>query len=125
MIEGKNLFISGGIGSGKMSFLNVLIEFIFKYIWIVSVEDSEELDLRVFENYKFLLVDKIESFKFIYENVLNMVMRMSFDRFMVGEIDIWNVMFFLRFGNIGYKGMVFILYVDSVYGVIEVIVLNL
>ncbi|GAA7279915.1 type II/IV secretion system ATPase subunit [Helicobacter pylori] len=96
MIEGKNLLISGGTGSGKTSFLNALIEFIPKHTRIVSVEDSEELDLRAFENHKSLLVDKTESSKFTYENALNMAMRMSPDRLMVGEIDTRNTMLFFK-----------------------------
>ncbi len=92
---------------------------------IVSVEDSEELDLRAFENHKSLLVDKTESSKFTYENALNMAMRMSPDRLMVGEIDTRNTMLFLRFGNTGHKGMVSTLHADSVHGVIEAIALNL
>lgn len=60
----------------------------------MSVEDSEELDLRAFENHKSLLVDKTESSKFTYENALNIAMRMSPDRLMVGEIDTRNALLF-------------------------------
>lgn len=52
--------------------------------------------------------------RFNYEDVFNMVMRLNLDRFIVGEIDIRNVAFFLCLGNIGYKGMFLIIYVNSV-----------
>ncbi|GAA8986203.1 hypothetical protein BTM261_07570 [Helicobacter pylori] len=111
--------------SSMVEHIENLIKHYPKHTRIVSVEDSEELDLRAFENHKSLLVDKTESSKFTYENALNMAMRMSPDRLMVGEIDTRNAMLFLRFGNTGHKGMVSTLHADSVHGVIEAIALNL
>ncbi|GAA8991655.1 hypothetical protein BTM273_11520 [Helicobacter pylori] len=111
--------------SSMVEHIENLIKHYPKHTRIVSVEDSEELDLRAFENHKSLLVDKTESSKFTYENALNMAMRMSPDRLMVGEIDTRNTMLFLRFGNTGHKGMVSTLHADSVHGVIEAIALNL
>ncbi|CCF80896.1 ATPase required for both assembly of type IV secretion complex and secretion of T-DNA complex, VirB11 [Helicobacter bizzozeronii CCUG 35545] len=89
------------------------------------MEDSQELDLREFANHKSLLVGKNEEGNFTYENALNMAMRMSPDRLMVGEIDTRNALLFLRFGNTGHKGMVSTLHANSVYQVIEAIALNL
>ncbi len=124
-LEGHNMLISGGTGSGKTSFLNALINYIPRETRILSVEDSQELDLREFANHKSLLVGKNEEGNFTYENALNMAMRMSPDRLMVGEIDTRNALLFLRFGNTGHKGMVSTLHANSVYQVIEAIALNL
>lgn len=42
---GKNILISGGIVSGKISFVNFLIENIFKNERVVIIEDSFELKI--------------------------------------------------------------------------------
>lgn len=45
-----NIFISGGTGSGKTTFLNVLSGFIPKNERIITIEDSAELQLQGVEN---------------------------------------------------------------------------
>lgn len=48
-------------------------------------------------------------------------MRMFFDRLLLGEIDMYNIVLFLCLVNIGYSGMISILYVNSVVDVFIVI----
>lgn len=43
---GYNIFISGGTGSGKTTFLNVLSQFIPAEERVITIEDSAELQLR-------------------------------------------------------------------------------
>ena len=51
LIESKyNIFISGGTGSGKTTFLNALSQFIPKDQRIITIEDSAELRLMQIEN---------------------------------------------------------------------------
>ncbi|GMB92625.1 VirB11 type IV secretion ATPase VirB11-3 [Helicobacter bizzozeronii] len=120
-----NILISGGTASGKTSLLNALLGYVPKQSRIVSVEDSLELDLRAFGNSVGLLVGKGERGYFSYEDALNMAMRMSPDRLMVGEIDTRNALLFLRFGNTGHKGMISTLHANSVHQVLEAIALNI
>lgn len=47
---GYNIFISGGTGSGKTTFLNALSEFIPKSERVITIEDSAELQLQGIEN---------------------------------------------------------------------------
>lgn len=47
---GYNIFISGGTGSGKTTFLNVLSDFIPKQERIITIEDSAELQLQGIPN---------------------------------------------------------------------------
>ncbi len=45
-----NIFISGGTGSGKTTFLNALTEFIPREERIITIEDSAELQIQGIEN---------------------------------------------------------------------------
>ena len=47
---GYNIFISGGTGSGKTTFLNALSEFIPKTERIITIEDSAELQIQGIPN---------------------------------------------------------------------------
>lgn len=46
----KNIFISGGTGTGKTTFLNALSAYIGKNERIVTIEDNLELDLQGIDN---------------------------------------------------------------------------
>ncbi|WP_104695448.1 ATPase, T2SS/T4P/T4SS family [Helicobacter salomonis] len=122
--KGYNILISGGTASGKTSLLNALLAYVPKQTRVVSVEDSQELDLSGFENAVGLLVNKGEQ-NLRYEDALNMAVRMRPDRLMVGEIDTRNTLLFLRFGNTGHKGMLATLHANGVDQVLEAIALNL
>lgn len=48
--SGYNIFISGGTGSGKTTFLNALSDFIPKEERIITIEDNAELQIQGAEN---------------------------------------------------------------------------
>lgn len=50
VICGYNIFISGGTGSGKTTFLNVLSNFIPKDERVITIEDSAELNIHGVDN---------------------------------------------------------------------------
>ena len=50
VIARYNIFISGGTGSGKTTFLNVLSNYIPNSERIITIEDSAELQLRGISN---------------------------------------------------------------------------
>ena len=87
--NGYNIFISGGTGSGKTTFLNALSEFIPKDNRVITIEDSAELNISHVENLVSLETrDKnVEG-----EGEINMQMliraalRMNPDRIVVGEV---------------------------------------
>jgi len=50
VIAGYNIFISGGTGSGKTTFLNALSNFIPKDERIITIEDNAELQIQGIDN---------------------------------------------------------------------------
>lgn len=105
--SGYNIFISGGTGSGKTTFLNALSEFIPKDERVITIEDSAELNISHVENLVSLETrDKnVEG-----EGEINMQMlikaalRMNPDRIVVGEVRGKEALDMLQAMNTGHDG---------------------
>lgn len=84
-----NIFISGGTGSGKTTFLNVLSGFIPKDERVITIEDSAELQLQGLQN-----LVRLETRNSNVEGCLEITMReliksslrMRPDRIIIGEV---------------------------------------
>ncbi len=84
-----NIFISGGTGSGKTTFLNALSGFIPKDERIVTIEDAAELQIRGVDN-----LVRMETRSANFEGVvpitirdlIKTALRMRPDRIIVGEV---------------------------------------
>ena len=105
--SGYNIFISGGTGSGKTTFLNALSEFIPKDDRVITIEDSAELNISHVDNLVSLETrDKnVEG-----EGEINMQMliraalRMNPDRIVVGEVRGKEALDMLQAMNTGHDG---------------------
>ena len=105
--SGSNIFISGGTGSGKTTFLNALSEFIPKDERVITIEDSAELNISHVNNLVSLETrDKnVEG-----EGEINMQMliraalRMNPDRIVVGEVRGKEALDMLQAMNTGHDG---------------------
>lgn len=89
IINKKNIFISGGTGTGKTTFLNVLSAYIPPSERIVTVEDSPELNLQNTPNLVRLetrppLPDG--SGEITISDLIRCALRMRPDRIIVGEV---------------------------------------
>ena len=87
--SGYNIFISGGTGSGKTTFLNALSEFIPKEDRVITIEDSAELNISHVDNLVSLETrDKnVEGEGEINTQMLiRAALRMNPDRIVVGEV---------------------------------------
>lgn len=89
VVAGYNIFISGGTGSGKTTFLNVLSGFIPEKERIITIEDSAELQIRSVPNLVRLETRNanIEGCKPItIRDLIKTSLRMRPDRIIVGEV---------------------------------------
>jgi pilus assembly protein CpaF len=105
--SGYNIFVSGGTGSGKTSFLNALGEFIPSDERVITIEDSAELQLRNVENLVRLearnanLEGKNE---ISIRDLLKSSLRMRPDRIIVGECRGPEALEMLQAFNTGHDG---------------------
>ena len=84
-----NIFISGGTGSGKTTFLNALAEFIPKDERLITIEDSAELQIRGIANLVRLETRNanIDGCRPItIRDLIKTALRMRPDRSIIGEV---------------------------------------
>ena len=88
MKAGYNIFISGGTGSGKTTFLNALSDYIPKDERIITIEDAAELQIRNIQNLVRLEVRNanVEGKNAVtIRDLLKSSLRMRPDRIILGE----------------------------------------
>lgn len=104
---GYNIFISGGTGSGKSTFLNALTQYIPSDERIITIEDSAELKIRHIPN---LVSLETRDANFEGEGEISMAMlikaslRMRPDRIIVGEVRGAEALDMLTAMNTGHDG---------------------
>ena len=102
-----NIFISGGTGSGKTTFLNVLSGFIPKNERIITIEDSAELQLQGLDNLVRLETrnSTAEGCREIsMRELIKCSLRMRPDRIIVGEVRGEEAFELLQANNTGHRG---------------------
>ncbi len=107
VISGYNIFISGGTGSGKTTFLNALSNFIPSSERIVTIEDAAELQIQGIPNLVRLETRNanIEGCRAItMRDLIKTSLRMRPDRIIVGEIRDGAAIDFLQAANTGHDG---------------------
>jgi pilus assembly protein CpaF len=107
VIAGYNIFISGGTGSGKTTFLNVLSNFIPSDERIITIEDSAELQIRNISNLVRLEVRNANSEgsnEITIRDLIKSSLRMRPDRIIVGEVRDEAAIDMLQALNTGHDG---------------------
>ena len=105
--SGYNIFISGGTGSGKTTFLNALSDFIPKQERIITIEDNAELQIQGVEN---LVRMEARKGHFSKENditirdLIKASLRMRPNRIIVGEVRGEEAIDMLQAMNTGHDG---------------------
>lgn len=108
LVECKyNIFISGGTGSGKTTFLNALSNFIPHDERIITIEDSAELQIRGIENLVRLETRNSGadgSGAITIRDLIKSALRMRPERIVVGEVRGAEALDMLQAMNTGHDG---------------------
>ena len=104
---GYNIFVSGGTGSGKTTFLNALSEFIPETARIITIEDNAELQLDRVQNLVTMeaRMANLEGEREItIRDLIRTALRMRPDRIIVGEVRGAEAIDMLQAMNTGHDG---------------------
>lgn len=102
-----NIFISGGTGSGKTTFLNALSNFIPTDERIITIEDTAELQLRNIENLVSLETRNANTSgkgEVSLRELIRSALRMRPERIVVGEVRGAEALDMLQAMNTGHDG---------------------
>lgn len=106
-VKGKlNIIVSGGTGSGKTTFLNVLSSYIPDTDRIVTIEDAAELQLR--QNHVVTMESRPANLEgagqITIRDLVRNALRMRPDRIVVGEVRSGETLDMLQAMNTGHDG---------------------
>ncbi len=104
---GYNIFISGGTGSGKTTFLNALSQFIPKDERIITIEDNAELQIRGAPNLVRLEARNANvegSGEITIRDLIRAALRMRPNRIIVGEVRGAETIDMIQAMSTGHKG---------------------
>ena len=107
VVAGYNIFVSGGTGSGKTTFLNVLSNFIPNDQRVVTIEDSAELPLTSVDNIVRLEARQANSQgenEITIRDLIKTSLRMRPDRIIVGEVRGAEALDMVQSLNTGHDG---------------------
>ena len=107
VVAGYNIFISGGTGSGKTTFLNGLSNYIPREERIITIEDNAELQIQGIDNLVRLEVRNanVEGCKEItIRDLIKAALRMRPNRIVVGEVRSAEAIDMLQAMNTGHDG---------------------
>lgn len=102
-----NIFVSGGTGSGKTTFLNALSNFIPRDQRIITIEDSAELQIKNIDNLVRLETRNAGpdgSGAITIKDLIKSALRMRPDRIVVGEVRGGEALDMLQAMNTGHDG---------------------
>jgi pilus assembly protein CpaF len=105
--SGYNIFISGGTGSGKTSFLNAMSSFIPEEERVITIEDSAELQIRHIPNLVRLETKNANAEgegAITISDLIRASLRMRPDRLIVGEVRGAETLDMLQAMNTGHDG---------------------
>ena len=117
-----NIFVSGGTGSGKTTFLNALSNFIPRDERIITIEDSAELQIKNIEN-----IVRLETKNagpdgkgaITIRDLIKSALRMRPERIVVGEVRGAEALDMLQAMNTGHDGSLSTGHANSTYDMLS------
>ncbi len=107
VVSRHNVFICGGTGSGKTTFLNALSNFIQPWERVITIEDSAELQIKNIPNLVRMETKKAnskETKEITIRDLIKASLRMRPDRIIVGEVRGEEALDMLQAMNTGHDG---------------------
>ena len=117
-----NIFISGGTGSGKTTFLNALSNYIPKDERVITIEDSAELQIKGVENLVSLETRNANtagSGAITIRDLIKSSLRMRPERIVVGEVRGGEALDMLQAMNTGHDGSLSTGHANSVHDMLS------
>lgn len=117
-----NIFVSGGTGSGKTTFLNALSNFIPQHERVITIEDSAELQIKNIPNLVSMETKKSgskEATEITIRDLIKASLRMRPDRIVVGEVRGEEALDMLQAMNTGHDGSLSTGHANSPEGMIS------
>lgn len=117
-----NIFVAGGTGSGKTTFLNALSNFIPPWERVITIEDSAELQIKNVPNLVRMETKKAnskEANEITIRDLIKASLRMRPDRIVVGEVRGEEALDMLQAMNTGHDGSLSTGHANSPEGMIS------
>lgn len=122
VVSRHNVFVCGGTGSGKTTFLNALSNFIPAWERVITIEDSAELQIRNVPNIVRMETKKAnskEANEITIRDLIKASLRMRPDRIIVGEIRGEEALDMLQAMNTGHDGSLSTGHANSTEGMLS------
>ncbi len=117
-----NIFVAGGTGSGKTTFLNALSNYILPHERVITIEDSAELQIKNIPNLVRMETKKAnskEATEITIRDLIKSSLRMRPDRIVVGEVRGEEALDMLQAMNTGHDGSLSTGHANSPEGMIS------
>ncbi len=117
-----NVFVCGGTGSGKTTFLNALSNYIQPWERVITIEDSAELQIKNIPNLVRMETKKAnskEANEITIRDLIKASLRMRPDRIVVGEVRGEEALDMLQAMNTGHDGSLSTGHANSPEGMIS------
>ncbi len=122
IMSGYNIFISGGTGSGKTTFLNALSDYIPKNERVITIEDSAELKITGIKNLVRLETRNANTSgagEITIRDLIKSSLRMRPERIIVGEVRGAEALDMLSAMNTGHDGSLSTGHANSAYDMLS------